>query len=184
MKEEELKKEMEQIEKSLERYIRAKEKLQERIFPLESRKERIMEELNLAQNPEKYLNDENKNQPVKTNRLPLFQPAARSSKRRPGIRAVRPANILTALQHTKGILEILEQNIDKTFRTVDEITGLINTIKGHSGQISRLAKGLSTLGKKSNAAETLGSASELAKLVQNPLVRNLAKELLASLNKA
>jgi hypothetical protein len=94
------------------------------------------------------------------------------------------SNLLTVLQHTKGILEKLEYNLDNTFRTVNEITSLVTTIKGHSSQISRLAKSFSALGLNKKALGGGSSISELAELAQHPVVRKLAKELLTSLNKA
>lgn len=184
MKVEELQKDMEQIEKNLQKYIQAREKLQKKIFPLESRKEKILAELNSDQRPEQNVNGL-KNHSVIAVKSPLLQPVVdrlSSPLNRKG--AGHNSNLLTALQHTKGILEKLEHNLDNTFRTVNEITSLITTIKGHSSQISHLVKKFSALGLNKKALGGGRSATELAELVQHPVVRNLAKELLTSLNKA
>ena len=184
MKVEELQKEMEQIEKNLQKYIQAREKLQKKIIPLESRKEKILAELNSDQSLEQNVNGLRNHSEIAV-QSPALQPVVdnlSSPFNRKG--AGHTSNLLTALQHTKGILEKLEHNLDNTFRTVDEITSLITTIKGHGSQINRLVNKLSALGLNKKALGRGSSATEIAELVQHPVVSNLAKELLTSFNKA
>ncbi|MFZ3171377.1 MAG: hypothetical protein WA118_05300 [Carboxydocellales bacterium] len=184
MKVEELQKEMEQIEKTLQKYIQAREKLQEKIIPLESRREKILAELNSDQSLEQHVNGLRNHSVIAVKSPSLQQVVDKLSSPFNSKGAGHNSNLLTALQHTKGILEKFEHNLDNTFRTVNEITSLITTIKGHSSQISRLAKKFSALGLNKKVLGGGSSATELAELTQHPVVRNLAKELLTSLNKA
>lgn len=180
MKVEELRKELEQIEKDLQRYIKAREKLQERIIPLEARKKSIMEELGLAQGQGGQEAAGLKNPPDIVTTLPVPQSDTDSSNRILKVSVARPVNILAALQNTKGMLEKVEQNLDKTFRTMDEIMSLLATIHSYRGHIGRMAKNFSSFKRQGNSS----GASGLAELAQHPVVRNLAKELLTSLTKA
>ncbi len=181
---EELRKELEQTEKDLQRYIRAREKLQERIISLEARKKRILEELGSEQGggPGVEKTAEVRSETVTT--LPVAKSGTNTGSHFSRVRVARPVNILAAMEHTKGILEGLEQNIGKTFQTMDEIMSLLATINDYSGQFRSMVRNLSSMGKKAKDSKESSSASGLAELAKLPIVRNLAKELLTSVVKA
>ncbi len=160
MEHEILQEKLAKLEREINRYISEREKVEAKMSNLEVKKNEILGGFE-AKSAET-----------------LALSSKQSQKQR--YQSFDPKTILNTLETAKVKLENLDQNLNKTFQTIDDVICLCSTIYNYRGMIGKILSSVNSI-TDSNASgsskpnNSLGTLGELTKL---PIVRNLAKELL------
>lgn len=132
MRLEDLQKELARIDSEIQKFTRARDRLQAKLDPLEADRARLIKNV---PNPEP--------QPAVVRPLPSA-PVISAEK---AAQTVRSAPVVTALVQAKSVLENIDRNLGQTVQTADEVLRLIDGIVGYGSQFRRIAESVSTLSK-------------------------------------